>query len=34
MNTVKTNKDNKVNGKTNLGLVFMSSLMSGMDNII
>ena len=31
MKTVKTTKDNKVNGKTNLGLVFMSSLMGGMS---
>lgn len=29
--TIRNNTDCKVNGKTNLGLVFMSSLMSGMS---
>lgn len=33
MNTVKNNKDNKVNGKSNLGLVFMSSLMNGIGGM-
>jgi predicted nucleotide-binding protein len=31
MTTIKNNKDNNVNGKTNLGLVFMSSLMGNMS---